>query len=82
MKTNYQNLINYYEQNNDENYFDKHIESIKNDEYNEQVVGEIYDALNDEEMLSDFETGLILDMFKYYVKHGEDYYETLSEEYK
>ena len=75
-KNNYIHLIEYYIHNEydiPENDPPGVLESIKLDEYNEQAVGGIYDALNDEYMLSDFSTGLIKDMFMYYCKHGKNY---------
>ena len=69
MKHTYEALYNYYENMNDENAFDYALEACKNDTYNEQLLLDIVDALQDEQMLSDMSTALIKDMFVYYTKH-------------
>jgi hypothetical protein len=69
MKNNYENLIKYLENNNDENIFDTHIESLKNDNYHEHLILMIIDHFDDEYMLSTSSTSLLKEMFVYYTKH-------------
>lgn len=72
MKHNYTHLIEYFKNNEYDTFSDqtkKQLEDVINDTYNEDNILEIIDALNDEYMLSDFETGLIKDMFVYYTTH-------------
>ena len=81
----YKDLIKYYERNEyTDPQNDPHgvLESIRKDEYNKQAVAEIYDALNDEEILHGLSTGVIKDMFIYYCKYGKDYYKDLPKEFK
>lgn len=73
MRNNYENLITYYRDINDENAFDAQIEALENDTYNKQLMLEIIDALQDEVMLKDFTTALIREMFAYYVAHKDEH---------
>ena len=74
--TKYPEMYDYYlfnEYDNPINDPDGILPSVLNDERNENLLQEIVDYLNDEELLHDLSTGLILDMFKYYTKHGKDF---------
>lgn len=72
----YKNLINYFVENEYDNPIndpDHILPSLRNDERNTDLLQMIVDYLNDSELIHDLPTGIILDMFTYYVKHGKDF---------
>lgn len=72
MKTKYPEMYSYYVQNE----FDRegndpygYLKSIQEDTYNETLLGEIENHLTEDDIIHDLTTGLIKDMFSYYIKH-------------
>lgn len=61
----YKDLLKYY---NDNEIYD-YDETIRNDTYNDDLISDIENHFNDEEMLQDLSTGILKDMFSYYIKH-------------
>jgi hypothetical protein len=72
--TKYPEMYDYYVDNEyDDPRNDPHgyLKSIKEDTRNDELLGEIENHLNEEDILKDLSTGLIKDMFSYYIKHSK-----------
>lgn len=70
--TNYPEMYDYFIFNEfDDPINDPHgyLKSIKEDTYNEHLLLTINNHLTEEDILKDLSTGLIKDMFSYYIKH-------------
>lgn len=63
----YPHLLRYYLDNECSIYN----ESILHDTPDDELLGEIENHFNEEEMLKDLPTGVIKDMFSYYIKHNK-----------
>lgn len=73
---NYEHLINYFVNNEfDDPTNDPYgmLPSVRNDERNDDLLQMIVDYTNDEELLSDLETGVLKDMLVYYSKHSKGF---------
>lgn len=71
-KTKYPEMYAYYIYNEfdvPENDPHGYLKSIEEDTYNAELLGDCVNHLTDENILKDLSTGLIKDMFSYYVKH-------------